>query len=282
MEIKLEDFEQYLRVKNLSKRTIKEYSIYFDKLVTTQAFFTQDGFVKFLDEHNNPVARAFLNNLLGYIRSSSQIPVIIKQRASLIILPKVSGRARKRIPDVLSLQEVNLLADSFREPRNRFMTLISFQGGIRLEELINILPYDFNWNTWLSDPQDFGNLKIKGKGDKERVVFIFPETMRDIYQWIINIASKKQGRDKPLFVIGMRRWQYILEAQSLKILGRRINPHLLRHSCGTWLTEKGLSDKEIADYLGHESVVTTQRYTHIKSGRLKNKYKEVANSESSN
>jgi integrase/recombinase XerD len=67
-------------------------------------------------------------------------------------------------------------------------------------------------------------------------------------------------------------WQKLLGESSDKVLGRHINPHLLRHSGATWLRENGWELDDIKEYLGHSSINTTQIYTHISKERLADKF----------
>jgi len=106
-------------------------------------------------------------------------------------------------------------------------------------------------------------------------VFIPPWLMAGVYQWIKGSVSKKQEKDLPLFGIGQRRWSYILEKAGTKMFNRHINPHLLRHSCGTWLDEQGFPIKYIADYLGHSSINTTRIYAHTSQVKFKEMFKGI-------
>jgi integrase/recombinase XerD len=71
--------------------------------------------------------------------------------------------------------------------------------------------------------------------------------------------------------MGDRHWEKLIEKSSIKALGYKINPHTLRHSCATYLLENGWDIKEVQEYLGHESIMSTEIYLHINKGRLKEK-----------
>lgn len=262
------DWVAWLQAKNLSDRTINEYCSYYDKLPNDN--ITQNSCIAFINKNNNPVARAFINNLLWYLK--------FKGQDHNITLPKITGRKKKKLPSVLSRDDIHKLADSCGNERTRLMILITFYGGLRVSELVgqyHIKPYSFAWNSWLREPERNGMLKLKGKGGKERIVFIPQELMARVYRWIKDYASKKQGKDDKLFKIGERRWKIILSENSNRALGRHIHPHLIRHSCGSWLRDRGWDLKEIADYLGHDSVVTTQIYTHISKEKLRDRFNEI-------
>jgi len=271
MKIKI-DFEQWnnwLEVKGLSKKTRDEYNSYFNKI--DQENFSQEVIINFLKKHNNTVARATLKNLIQYLK-------MMKYNIDLQI-PKVTGRKRKRLIEVMKEEEVLQLANNMQTERSQLMVLISFYGGLRISELVGedygIKPYSFNWNSWIKEPHKKGILKIIGKGNKERKVFMPQKIMARLYQYIKNEVSKAQTKDQNIFNIGQRRWKQILAKESQRILGRHINPHLFRHSCNQWLRFKGWDVKERQRYLGHENPATTMIYDHTNQDDLSKKFDEI-------
>ena len=262
----------WLKAKGLSERTMKEYGSYFEKFDFDS--LSQGHINKFLQSHNNNVARAFLKNLLHHIRTN-EFPKELKLLAGEIEIPKITGRKKKRLPEVLSLDQIFQVSDAMNTERNKLMILVSFYGGLRISELLSIKPYDFNWSVWIKTPDQNGKLRVIGKGDKQRVVFIPQKIMSRIYQWIRSYVSRQQGKEDTLFKIRSSRWKLLLSDASKKSIGRHVNPHLLRHSCGSWLRDSGWDLKEIADYLGHESISTTTIYTHISQEKLNTKFSEL-------
>ena len=101
----------------------------------------------------------------------------------------------------------------------------------------------------------------------------------DYIQDYIKNISENITKEDPIFNIGIRRWEDIIAKCSKKAIDRRINPHLLRHSSATFLEEMGLSISEIAEFLGHESISTSQIYIHINKERLKSKVEAAFNKE---
>jgi len=259
-------WNEWLEVKGLAHKTRIEYNSYLDKINLNN--FNQDTAISFLQQHNNTVARATLKNLVLYLK---MIKIDID-----IEIPKVTGRKRQRLIDVLKEEDIIQLANNMKTERSQLMVLISFYGGLRISELVGeeygIKPYSFNWNTWIKNPGQNGILNIIGKGNKERKVFIPKNIMKRIYQWIKNEVSKKQGKDDNLFAIGERRWKQILSQESQRILRKHINPHLFRHSCNQWLRKKGWDVTERQRYLGHEHPSTTMIYDHTNQDDLKQKF----------
>ncbi|MCU0644256.1 MAG: hypothetical protein MUC94_08325, partial [bacterium] len=90
----------------------------------------------------------------------------------MIELPKITGSKKERIVDFISKEEVHILAENTGNKRNKLMVLICFYAGLRVDELLKIRPYSFNWIDWIKDKSKTGELKVIGKGNKERIVLI--------------------------------------------------------------------------------------------------------------
>lgn len=268
--LKHDEWNEWLEAKGLSPRTILEYNSYLKRFDFDK--FSQQGIIKFIDAHNNIVARAFIKNLLHYVQTSygADVKVFVKD----IEIPKVTGRKKKRILEVITRDEVHKIGDALSSERNKLMLFITFYCGLRVSELVGIKPYDFNWTTWISEPTKQGRLKVLGKGNQQDIVFVPQWLMARVYQWVKNKVSKKQSKNDPLFKIGWRRWREILYNASFEAIGRKIHPHLLRHSIGTWLGDNNWDVKDIAVFLRHKSVVTTQIYKQVSKERITNKYNE--------
>jgi len=270
IEIKQEDWKDWLELKGLSERTIKDYSNYFDKIKLNQ--MSVEYLLKFLKKYNNVVARATIKNLKQYIRTGD-FPQEIKGLFLELEIPRVTGRKKKRIPEVLTLDQVHMVANKMTSTRNYLATLTTFYLGLRLSELLSLKVNSFNWTEWSEDPTVPGIVKVIGKGNKQRNLPVIPVLMERLSEWIAE-ELRKNPLKVFLFEISKQYWQKTLSKVSQRVLGRRVNPHLLRHSCCTYLHKKGLDLKEIADFLGHASVSTTQLYTHTNTDQLN---KKIAN-----
>lgn len=265
-------WDNWLIAKGLSSNTIGQYSYYFEKFEFDK--LSQSYLIEYITRYNNNVARAFLKNLLHFIKTN-EFPKEIKFLISEFEIPKITGRKKVRIPQVLSEEQTFQLTNAMETERNKIMTLLTFYGGLRVGELIKIKPYDFNWEKWLRAPEELGWLKVIGKGNKQRNVFVPTKLMARVYNWIKSEVSKKQGKDVRLFKISEQRWEQILGKASQRTLGRHIHPHLIRHSASTWLAENGFSLQEISEYLGHSSIATTQLYVHLSQEKLKDKFQDL-------
>lgn len=273
IELAKERWETWLRAKGLSERTIQNYNEYFDKF--NLSFLSQDYLNEFVQRHNNPNSRAMLKHIFHYIKTN-EFPSEFKELVKSLEIPEISGRKKRRLPNVLSESQVLLVANAMESERNKIMVLLTFYCGLRMNELLTIQPYSFQWKKWLEKPTSSGILKVIGKGNKQRQVFVTSQLMARIYAWIKKeVAPKGQSSDECLFGIQKSRWNTLLNLAGNRALGRNLNPHLLRHSCGTWLREQNWDLKEIAEFLGHDSINTTQIYTHISQEQLKSKYEKT-------
>ncbi len=92
--------------------------------------------ISYLHKYNNSVSRAFVRSIIDYLQLKD------------ILIPKITGRKRIREPEIISLNEVLSVSGAMRTPRNRIMVLLNFYAGLRVSELINIRPFDFQWKKW--------------------------------------------------------------------------------------------------------------------------------------
>lgn len=256
MKLTKEKWIENLQNKRLSEKTIKDYCGYWDLFDFEK--FSQSYINKWVNEHNHGPGRAFINNLLEFVLQQQEVGEETKVWVRSFKLPKQTGRKKKRILNVISKDQVFQLARHM-PPRERFMTLLTFFCGLRSQELLSLTIDSFDWKN--------SQVRVIGKGDKERVLPVVPQLRNLLIQWINEQIEKSESFDK-LFPITPRYWRKQLERYSRKYLQMDINPHLLRHSCGSYLHEQGLDLKEIAEFLGHESVETTQIYVHLNKEKL--------------
>lgn len=270
--IQVDDLIEYFNLKQLSDRTIKEYGYYYDRFPFDD--FTQEGIYKFLRKYNNGIARAFLKNIFEFIRIgeySNELKLFVHQ----FIIPQSKRKKQRDLPIILSEDEVHKIADAMTSTRNEIMVLVQFYGALRSQELLNIKPYDFNWDFWMDNGKIPGELLIKGKGGKQRKVFLPPELMHHIFIWIREELSHKQDKETNIFNICYVVWDSILKKASRKALNKPIKTHLLRQSFATYLRKKGWDIQDIRDYLGHENITTTTLYAQHDPIELRKKVREL-------
>ncbi len=186
-------------------------------------------------------------------------------------------RLQRKMPEVLSIDEVGRMLKSvdLSEPqghRNRAIIEVLYACGLRVSELVNMRIS----NLFL----DQGFIKVLGKNDKERLVPIGGEAIEQLRIYLTDYRNKQDnvvsGHEN--FVFLNRRGQqltrvmvfYIVkDLAALAGITKTISPHTFRHSFATHLVEGGADLKAVQDMLGHESITTTELYTHLNTEYLK-------------
>lgn len=278
-------YYQYLKLeKNFSANTIDAYMRDLDKFF----LFIKDGGKDFLnvdlpDIHEfsammvdvgiSPVS---LSRILSGVRSFYHFLVLSDvlevNPTELLEYPKKP----KRLPDVLSVDEIDAIESviDLSQPegqRNKAIIETLFSCGLRVSELVNLKIS----NMYLDD--EF--IKVEGKGSKQRLVPISEQAIHEIQLYFLNrnlidIAPEYQDyvfvshrRKKPLTrVMVFIMIKNLVEKAGIK---KTVSPHTFRHSFATSLLEGGANLRAIQAMLGHESIATTQIYTHIDTSHLR-------------
>ncbi len=180
-----------------------------------------------------------------------------------------------RLPDVLSREEMALLlsqpdAATPAGLRDASMLELLYATGIRVSELIGLTVNSINWQV--------GYLVAMGKGEKERIVPV-GRTAYDRVKHYVEEArpSLLKGRESVHLFLnrsgkGMTRqgfWKILNKYAAKAGLGKRVHPHLFRHSFASHLLEGGADLRSVQIMLGHADISTTQIYTHVTRERLK-------------
>ena len=175
----------------------------------------------------------------------------------------------EHLPEYLTPQEVDQLEDSIdlsvpEGHRNRAIIEVLFSCGLRVSELVTL-----KWSQLYADEK---YLRIMGKGSKERLVPISDRALKEIKNYMPWRNSLKIKPGEEDFVFLNRRGSHLTRTMILIMLKRQaeeagitkiISPHTLRHSFATALLEGGADLRVIQALLGHESIGTTEIYTHI-------------------
>ena len=178
-------------------------------------------------------------------------------------------KKRMRLPEVLSVGEVDRLIESINlgEPfghRNRAIFEVLYSCGLRVSELISLRISDLYI--------DEGFVRVEGKGRKQRLVPISEQAIREIHNYMLcrNEQIVKPEAADILFIsrrgasLGRIMIFHLIKKQAESIgLKKTISPHTFRHSFATHLLEGGANLRAIQEMLGHESITTTEIYTHI-------------------
>lgn len=277
-------YKQYLKLeKSLSANTVEAYLTDLDKLF---AFLELEG-IDFSDVTlgNLETFSAGLRDIGIHPRSQARILSGIRSFFRFLVLDGYleqdpselleSPQIGKHLPDVLSIEEIDNLIGAIdrtsREgQRNRAILETLYSCGLRVSELCNLKLSD------LYLKEKF--IRVEGKGSKQRLV---PISSRAIHELELYFADRNQGLIKSgyedfVFIsrfgknISRIMVFHIIKELAAQIgLKKAISPHTFRHSFATHLLEGGANLRAIQCMLGHESIGTTEIYTHLDRSRLR-------------
>jgi len=275
-------FSTYLRLeKSLSQNSVEAYLNDVSKLRT------------FIEETKGPEEvtyndlREFLNSFItefSNARTQSRLlsgvrafyryllleDAIKENPASLIDSPKIGFK----LPEVLSVSEIDRIIDviDLSKPeghRNKAIIETLYGCGLRVSELINMRITDLH-------PDD-GYVTVTGKGDKQRLVPISGKALSEINHYMVGRNHLKSIIDRNILFLNRRgrKLSRVMIFTIIKDLAARagitknISPHTFRHSFATHMVEAGADLRAVQEMLGHESILTTEIYTHIDRSYLK-------------
>ena len=280
------DFLRYLKQeKNVSPHTERSYlsdlDQFFDFLANTELAAVDHKFIRQFVAHllKNEIKKASvarkLSTLRTFFKYLNRQGVLTTNPAKLVSTP----RRERRLPAVLTADDAQRLMEAPRgnkedrgvELRDRAVLETLYSTGIRASELIGMNHEDIDRNDRL--------IRIRGKGRKERVVPIGHKALDAIGAYV---RSKPAGAEPAAVFSGpgpagkrltARTVQRILENYRKKLgLQQKASPHTLRHSFATHMLESGADLRAIQELLGHASLSTTQRYTHLNLDSLMDVY----------
>lgn len=181
----------------------------------------------------------------------------------------------RKLPDVLSVEEIDAIIASIdlsspQGHRNKAMLETLYSCGLRVSELISLKLGDLFF--------DDGFVRVTGKGNKQRLVPLNDTVRRNIELWLGQrrlmtpdpksadiVFLNRNGRKLTRVMV----FTIIKRAAEAAGIGKDVSPHTFRHSFATHLLEGGASIRQIQDLLGHESILTTEIYTHLDRTHLR-------------
>ena len=181
-------------------------------------------------------------------------------------------KAERLLPDVLTVAEIDAMIATFdmttvKGCRDNAIVEVLYSTGLRVSELVS-LRID---NLFFGE----GYIRVVGKGDKQRLVPI-GSAARDKIQLYMELRRPKRSSEATLFLNNrgepltrVKVFNIIKQAARLAGVEKNISPHTLRHSYATHLLEGGANIRQVQELLGHESITTTEVYTHLDRGHLR-------------
>lgn len=280
----IKKYNQYLKLeKGLSLNTLEAYNADITKLLV----FLEGENIELLNTTPEDLEQfiAGLHDIGITARSQARIMSGIKSLFGFLMLEKIiekdpselidSPRIGFKIPEVLSIQEIDSIIAAVdlskkEGQRNRALLETLYSCGLRVSELITLKLSDL----YLDD--EF--IRVEGKGQKQRLVPISKKAIKEIQFYMVDrhLVTAKKGHEDFLFL--SRRGTHLSRIMIFHIIKeladevgiiKIISPHTFRHSFATHLLEGGANLRAIQMMLGHESITTTEIYTHIDRSRLR-------------
>ncbi len=199
--------------------------------------------------------------------------IVTKDPTGMVDLPKIG----MKLPVTLNVDEIDLLIGKIdlskpEGKRNKAMLETLYGCGLRVSELVGLKISNLFFHE--------GFIKVTGKGDKERLVPVGSVAQAEILYYLSDVRSAiniRKGQEDIIFLnrrgAGLSRVMVFTIVKNLAVLAgikKTISPHTFRHSFATHLVEGGADLRAVQEMLGHESITTTEIYTHLDRDYLRN------------
>jgi len=277
-QLKIELFVNYLKLeKSLSHNSVVAYKEDVHKLASfasanglspleIDAFHLRSFIKSIVEVGLNPRSQSrILSGIKAFFKFLLLEDMISEDPAALLETPRIG----RKLPETLSLQEIDILqaGHDLSTPegrRNKAIIEVLYSCGLRVSELVSLKIS----NLYFSE----GYIRVIGKGNKERLVPISPRAIKDIHDYLPdrNGMDIKVDHENILFLnrrgAGLTRVMIFTIVRNLaEVVGLKkiISPHTFRHSFATHMVEGGADLRSVQEMLGHESIITTEIYTHL-------------------
>lgn len=262
-------FEQLLKTRNFSQKTIDSY-VYYNK-----------EFLRFASKFADDVSRQDIVNYLDYLfssgRSESTVNLAINSLKhyynNVLSRNFFEGRLgvkrpkkSQKIPTVLSKQEIARMIEAGDNTKHKLAIQVLYSSGLRVSELRNLQINDIDF--------DRKTIFVRaGKGKKDRITVISKTVLENIGKYLLEYKPLKYLFENPIDAgkLSVRTFQKIVEGSARKAgIAKPVSAHTLRHSFATHQLENGVNLRYIQSMLGHARLETTQIYTKVAVGRFEN------------
>ena len=280
-EVYKKGYKAFLQLeKSLSDKSVEAYLHDIEKLTTWMLLTNElktpkqlelkdlENFIRWISELGMTAGSQarIISGLRSFFKYCLQEQILSINPATLLESPKL----KRSLPDVLSFEEINSLINSIdlSKPeggRNKAILETLYRCGLRVTEAVNLRISCLHL--------DVGFIKVIGKGDKERLVPIGSDAIQyiNIYRNDIRVHLPVKAGNEDILFLNRRGGKLsrvmifliIKELARLADIKKIISPHTFRHSFATHLVEGGADLRAVQEMLGHESITTTEIYTHL-------------------
>jgi len=281
----INDFKSHLQIeKSLSDnstnayiqdvRKLAEYAIEFNISAVNMSKKDISNFLNTV--HDSGISARSQSRILSGIKNFYKYLIIENYMTNNPVEFIESPRIGLKLPDVLSIIEIDNLINSINiydknSKRNKAILEMLYSCGLRVSELINLKISNIRFKE--------SYLKIIGKGNKERLAPIGNKASEILIDYINNVRNKKniqKGFEDIVFLNNRgknlsRVMIYLIIQKCAERIGmkKKISPHTFRHSFATHLVDGGANLRAVQEMLGHESITTTEIYTHLNKEYLR-------------
>lgn len=275
----IKGYKAYLQLeKSLSENSVAAYLQDVEKLY------------QFAEMHNYSLEKIKLKELQDFLVYMSEFGLAVSSQARMIsgiksffkylVLedsikdsPAIlleSPKTSRKLPDFLSFQEIEMMLATFDMStpdgaRNKAMLEVLYSCGLRVSELITLKLSQLHFSE--------GYIIVIGKGNKQRLVPIGGDAMKFTELYITHIRVHQPVKEKASDIVFLNKFgnglsrimifNIIKKATEVAGIKKNVHPHTIRHSFATHLLEGGADLRAIQEMLGHESITTTEIYTHL-------------------
>lgn len=281
------DYEFYLRIeRGLSENTVKNYISDIEALAQ---FISSSRIAEKPKDCTKETLQLFIYEQARYVATTSQARKIssIKSFFNFLIFEKLrtdspadlieGPKLGRKLPETLNLTEIEKIISGIdlslpNSQRNRAIIETLYGSGLRVSELVNLALSDIFFKENI--------IRVTGKGDKQRLVPLGSYSKKYIQIYVDEIRGFKKIKKEDNDILFLNRNGgkmtramifTIVRDTALKVgIKKKISPHTFRHSFATHLLENGADLRVIQVLMGHESITTTEIYTHLDNKHLKN------------
>jgi integrase/recombinase XerD len=277
-----ERFLQYCRnERNFSDRTVRAYGKDLDRLGEfTWTTGSQEEIDQLQEEdlqrylawlRKQELAESTIERHIASLRAFYQFLVDRELRddnPSSDLTFRDRGRS---LPTVWSEREIESFLDVLDSKRDRALFELLYSTGMRVSELT-----DLNWGDYSPGER---TVQVTGKGGKERIVPLGPKAAECLSEYRKTVEDEPQSpifRNRRGDRLTSRGVRYLVDTYQPQCpVSKPLSPHVFRHSCATHMLNRGANLKTVQALLGHESLSTTQVYTHVSTDQLKKVYDDA-------